>query len=79
MTYVTVYLGLTNFKRLSVIRGADYSYGIYLYSFVIQQLFVYLAAPQSPFWWINAMVCVPLSALVAAFSWHFVEKPAQKM
>ncbi len=77
LTYVTVYLGLTNFKRLSVIRGADYSYGIYLYGFVIQQLFVYLAAPR--FWWINALVCVPASALVAAFSWHFIEKPAQNL
>ncbi|MCI0734822.1 MAG: acyltransferase [Beijerinckiaceae bacterium] len=77
VTYVTVYLGLTNFKRLSVIRGADYSYGIYLYGFVIQQFFVYLAAPR--FWWVNALVCVPVACLFAAFSWHFVEKPAQKL
>jgi peptidoglycan/LPS O-acetylase OafA/YrhL len=77
ITYVTVYLGLTNARRLSVINGADYSYGIFLYGWVIQQSFVYLAAPA--FWWINALVCVPLSALVAAVSWHFVEKPAQKL
>jgi peptidoglycan/LPS O-acetylase OafA/YrhL len=35
ISYVTVYLGLTNIRRLSLIRGADYSYGIYLYGFVI--------------------------------------------
>ncbi|MCI0466590.1 MAG: acyltransferase [Beijerinckiaceae bacterium] len=75
--YVTVYLGLTNFRRLLVIKGADYSYGIYLYGFVIQQLFVYLAEPR--FWWQNALVCVPAACLFAAFSWHFVEKPAQKL
>jgi peptidoglycan/LPS O-acetylase OafA/YrhL len=77
LTYVTVYLGLTNFKRLAIIRGADYSYGIYLYGFVNQQLFVLAAAPR--FWIVNALVCVPLTTLVAAFSWHFLEKPAQKL
>jgi peptidoglycan/LPS O-acetylase OafA/YrhL len=77
ITYVTVYLGLTNVRRLSLIKGADYSYGMYLYGYVIQQLFVYLAAPR--FWWVNALVCVPASALFAAFSWHFIEKPAQNL
>jgi peptidoglycan/LPS O-acetylase OafA/YrhL len=77
ITYVTVYLGLTNFKRFSFVKGADYSYGIYLYGFAVQQLFVHLAAPR--FWWVNALVCVPLSVFFAAFSWHFIEKPAQKL
>jgi peptidoglycan/LPS O-acetylase OafA/YrhL len=77
IAYVTVYLGLTNARRLSLIKGADYSYGMYLYGYVIQQLFVYLAAPR--FWWVNVLVCVPASALFAAFSWHFIEKPAQNL
>jgi peptidoglycan/LPS O-acetylase OafA/YrhL len=76
ITYVTVYVGLTNFKRISVIKGADYSYGIYIYHFVIIQFFIYLAAP--PYWWDNVLVCIPLSALFAACSWHFIEKPTQK-
>jgi hypothetical protein len=50
---------------------------MYLYGYVIQQLFVYLAAPR--FWWVNVLVCVPASALFAAFSWHFIEKPAQNL
>jgi peptidoglycan/LPS O-acetylase OafA/YrhL len=77
VSYVTVYLGLTNFRRVALIKGADYSYGIYLYGFVIQQLFASLLAPRV--WWINALACDFLSALFAAFSWHFVEKPAQKL
>jgi peptidoglycan/LPS O-acetylase OafA/YrhL len=77
VSYVTVYVGLTNFRRLPIIKGADYSYGMYLYGFVIQQLFADLTAPR--FWWLNALVCIPLAALFAAFSWHFVEKPAQRL
>lgn len=77
IAYVTVYLGLTNFSRIRLIEGADYSYGIYLYGFVVQQLFVYLTAPR--FWWVNALATVPLTAAFAAFSWHLIEKPAQDM
>lgn len=76
VTYVTVFLGLTNFRRLSIIKGADYSYGMYIYGSVVQQLFVFLAAPR--YWWLNALATIPLSALFAAYSWHFVEKPAQR-
>lgn len=75
LAYVTVYLGLTDCRRISLIKGADYSYGIYLYHYTVAQLFVYLAAPR--YWWVTALVCVPASALVAAFSWHAIEKPAQ--
>lgn len=77
LTYVTVYFGLTNTKRIFLIKGADYSYGIYIYHFVIIQLFVYLVAPRSG--WFTAIICVPLSAFVAACSWHLVEKPAQQL
>jgi peptidoglycan/LPS O-acetylase OafA/YrhL len=38
--YFTVSLGVTNPKKLGVLQGADYSYGIYLYGFVIQQALV---------------------------------------
>ncbi len=77
VTYVTVFLGLTNFRRLTIIKGADYSYGMYIYGSVVLQLFVYLAAPR--YWWVNALATIPLTALFAAASWHFVEKPAQKL
>ena len=77
LTYVTVYIGLTNFQRLAFLKGADYSYGIFLYSFVIQQLYVSLGGPRH--WWMSALVCLPVTVLFAAFSWHFVEKPAQNL
>lgn len=76
VSYITAYLGLCNPKRLKIIQGADYSYGVYLYGFVIQQTFV-AVAPYHP-WWLNSIVCVSAAAAFAAMSWHLVEKPALK-
>lgn len=76
--YMTVWLGLTNCRRLAIIRGADLSYGAYLYGFVIQQLFAFLV-PQGRFWWASILVCIPCALLFAAASWHFIEKPALKL
>lgn len=75
LSYPTVYFGLCNPKKISVLKGADYSYGVFLYGFCIQQVFVSLG-PWTHHWWLNIAVCLPTATLVAALSWHFVEKPA---
>jgi peptidoglycan/LPS O-acetylase OafA/YrhL len=67
-----VFFGLTNPRKSGFLNGADYSYGIFLYGFVIQQTFVALA-PWGRHWWINIAVTIPASALVAALSWRLVE------
>lgn len=76
LTYLTAYLGLTNAPKLFFVRQADYSYGVYLYSYVIQQALMQ-ELPWARVWWINIALALPLSILFAAASWHFVEKPAQ--
>jgi peptidoglycan/LPS O-acetylase OafA/YrhL len=76
--YVTIWLGLLNTRRLWFIRSADFSYGVYLYGFVIQQLFSYLF-PALRFWWASILVCVPCALIVAAVSWSLVEKPALRL
>lgn len=76
--YVTVWLGLTDYRRLAIIRGADLSYGVYLYGFVIQQLFAFLF-PQFRYWWASVLVSVPSALLFAAGSWNLIEKPALKL
>jgi peptidoglycan/LPS O-acetylase OafA/YrhL len=73
--YFTVSLGVTNPKKLRVLQGADYSYGIYLYGFVLQQALA-SAFPWAREWWINILFCVPAAIGAAAVSWHFIEKPA---
>ena len=40
--YVTIFIGLSNPKRRGVLKGADLSYGIYLYGLAIQQMVVFL-------------------------------------
>lgn len=75
IAYVVAYLGLCNPPRLAVIRAADYSYGIYLYGFAIQQL-VASWGPWTHQPLINVAISLPLATAFAALSWHLVEKPA---
>lgn len=74
-TYVTVYLGLTNPRRVSYLFAGDYSYGLYLYGYPVQQAVASLG-PWSHAWYINLGISLPVSCLIAYTSWVYVEKPA---
>jgi peptidoglycan/LPS O-acetylase OafA/YrhL len=74
IAYMTVYLGLMRPKKIPVVMAGDYSYGVYLYAFPIQQT---VAATISHVWYIQMPVALVLIGLFAAFSWHCVEKPLQ--
>jgi peptidoglycan/LPS O-acetylase OafA/YrhL len=76
--YATIFLGLCNPKRHAFVGLSDYSYGIYLYGYVIQQ-FVADVMPFTRVWYLNLLFAVPLSILCGVMSWHFVEKPAIKL
>lgn len=52
----------------------DYSYGLYIYGFVVQQTIVHFVPGISPGALIAASLCVTLVLAIA--SWHLVEKPA---
>lgn len=54
----------------------DYSYGIYLYGWVVQQII----AVQAPQWgpYKMMMLAVPVSVILGAASWFLVEKPAMR-
>lgn len=77
VAYFTVCVGLTNPSR-RVLAGADYSYGIFLYGFVIQQTLMFLL-PSWRHWALNILLSVPAAFIIAAASWHLVEKPAQNL
>lgn len=58
-------------------RAADYSYGLYLYGFPMQQLVAWRWPDMGP-WPLFAM-SLPPALLLAAASWHWIEKPALKL
>jgi peptidoglycan/LPS O-acetylase OafA/YrhL len=70
--YVTVYLGLLNPSRNKLLLSGDYSYGIYLYGFPIQQAVV--AAAPSLSLAIHTIVALPLTVAFATGSWWLIEK-----
>ncbi len=74
LAYLTIWFGLARLPKPEILGGGDFSYGIYLYHFPILQLLV-LATGVSDWWLLALMAAVPV-VLVAAASWHFVEKPA---
>ena len=75
IVYGTMYLA---YVPGGVLRGfnqlGDYSYGVYIYAFPIQQLGAHLLPGQSPVQ--NIMFALPLTLGCAVVSWHCVEKPA---
>lgn len=71
--YLTIYMGVQNPRKLAVLRGADYSYGMYLYGFPIQQTLV-AVAPFTWTWWLHLPASLAISAGCAFLSWHYVEE-----
>lgn len=77
LTYIVAFLGTTQIKSMPIYRKGDYSYGIYLYGFPIQQALVQVAHIRSPILLFVATI-VPVTIL-AMLSWHIVEKPTLKL
>ncbi len=57
----------------------DYSYGIYIYAFPIQQWLTGLAIQHGWAWGICVLASAGLTLCAAALSWHFVERPALQL
>jgi peptidoglycan/LPS O-acetylase OafA/YrhL len=64
--------GLGWFRRLG-----DYSYGIYLYGWPVQQCVLGLD-PNMPAWK-DALISCPIALGLGIVSWHFFEKPLLSM
>ena len=73
--YIVVYLGLLTPPLLPLIRSGDYSYGLFLYGYPLQQAVAWFG-PTARHWWVNVGVALPASLLVAVCSWHVLEKRA---
>ncbi|MFZ2113276.1 MAG: acyltransferase family protein [Solirubrobacteraceae bacterium] len=73
--YLVLYLAYrtTGFFRLPA-RFGDYSYGIYIYAFPIQQTISALLHTTSG--WLMFAIAMPVTSLAAILSWHWIERPA---
>jgi len=74
MAYLTVYLGLRNPKPDKILMSGDYSYGLYLYGYPVQQAVIMLFPGMRQWYW-NILISLPIAATVAVLSWHLIEKP----
>jgi len=72
VAYATVFLGLLNPRKTLLVAGADYSYGMYLYGFPVQQAMYYLF-PECRAWYVNLIASLLLTGLLAYLSWTFLE------
>jgi peptidoglycan/LPS O-acetylase OafA/YrhL len=52
----------------------DYSYGIYIYGFLVQQIIAYKFGNLSSYQ--SMCLTIPITVIVAMLSWHFIEKPS---
>jgi peptidoglycan/LPS O-acetylase OafA/YrhL len=74
--YVVLYLAYLPLGALADFgRRGDFSYGVYVYAFPVQQAVTALLGGRTA-WWVNAAVSFPVVVALAALSWHLVEKPA---
>jgi peptidoglycan/LPS O-acetylase OafA/YrhL len=73
VAYITVWIGVTNYRRTFLIRSGDYTYGIYVYHSVLQQVIVSLGILT---WYAVFGMSLALVVALASMSWHLVEKPA---
>lgn len=55
----------------------DYSYGIYIYAFPVQQTLVAMGWAVEPY--LNMALTLMITVVIAALSWNFIEKPAIKL
>jgi len=79
--YITLYYAslyiFSSPWTLRIKLPGDYSYGIYIYGFVVQQCVSSLQKAPSP--WVNFCISLPVTLILASLSWHFVESPAMRL
>lgn len=79
LTYMTVFIGLTEVPIPAYFKKGDYSYGIYLYHDPLMQAVISLfpALALSGLWGtVFTLACgLSMVMLMANLSWHYIEKP----
>jgi peptidoglycan/LPS O-acetylase OafA/YrhL len=72
--YLVVYLGMMHPPKKTFLLRGDYSYGLYIFAFPIQQAYSQWFVDYR-FWYLNAIFTLVFGLAYAAFSWWLIEKP----
>lgn len=78
LLYLAIWLGMQRFPRIEWLQRGDYSYGLYLYAYPVQQTLMALL-PGAREWYFNLALTLPVTLAIAMLSWHLVEKPALRL
>ncbi|MDE2301962.1 MAG: acyltransferase [Sphingomonadales bacterium] len=78
LIYIMIWVGSNEKFKFNVLNHGDYSYGLYLYGFVIQKTLI-LLLPRLREWWFVFPTSLIITLIFSMASWNFVEKPALKM
>lgn len=73
--YATITFAYRGPIFLQKLSGFDYSYGIYIYAFPVQQVLVQLIPNSRENWHTTLAASIVVTSLLAAASWHVVERP----
>jgi peptidoglycan/LPS O-acetylase OafA/YrhL len=79
LPYAALAVALDGPRVLRVFQGYDYSYGIYIYAFPLQQAAQELVSRQFVPWWSAVLMSCVLTVVLGALSWRWVERPALRM
>jgi peptidoglycan/LPS O-acetylase OafA/YrhL len=71
--YLTICFGMIKFPKIPVLSGGDYSYGIYLYGWPVQQTIMHYF-PAYRTWYFNLALAAPITVTIAFLSWNILEK-----
>jgi peptidoglycan/LPS O-acetylase OafA/YrhL len=72
LAYAVIWLAL---RRIPAwLTRADYSYGLYLVAYPLEQAWLHFF-PSRALWWADLLFALPLGLLCAMALWHFVERP----
>lgn len=74
-SYLIMYFSFSEKIKLSGFsKYGDFSYGIYIYGFPVQQTVVYLfGGTMNPY--LNTLISYPIVLVLSVLSWYLVEKP----
>ncbi|AXQ23921.1 acyltransferase [Acinetobacter wuhouensis] len=77
-TYIIIYLSYISGTFKNFAKYGDFSYGIYIYAFPIQQSLVYFTKNSLNVYW-HSLISLVIVIIFAFLSWNLIEKPSMRL